>query len=457
MKNLRRVVWSKGMFLTPQQFQTQDAFFSEDLQFRFASSLYANWGVTELSINQAALANDQFSVVRCSGVLPDGLTFEFPDTDAAPPGRSVREHFDSHQDSLDVYLSIPEERSGGKNITHIPAASLEEAASAVITRYSAENVNIADANTGDDEKIVQVGRKNFRILFGDEVLDGSTALRIARIVRDETAQLALDPEFIAPCLSAHSSEYLVGLVRRQIELLRNKRAALAGGRRQKGLDLADFSTSDVANFWLLHTVNSYAPELHHIWKKRKSHPEPLFVAMLRLAGALSTFILDKPVPELPDYDHDNLGPCFTALDNHIRNLLETVIPSKCISVPLRPTAHKHTWTGSITDDQYFRDSQFFLAMSAKIGISELIDKTPKLVKIASPDDISQIVKWALPGIGLQHTPAPPSAIAFRLDNQYFSLDQKNAIWEGVQRSRSISLFVPGEITDAKIELLIVLK
>ena len=50
MKNRNRVVWTKGMFLTPQHFQVQDQFFEDSLQFRAASSQFANWGVTELEI-----------------------------------------------------------------------------------------------------------------------------------------------------------------------------------------------------------------------------------------------------------------------------------------------------------------------------------------------------------------------------------------------------------------------
>ena len=38
MKKPRRVVWSRGMFLTPQHFQTLDRFLDDSLQFRFTAS-----------------------------------------------------------------------------------------------------------------------------------------------------------------------------------------------------------------------------------------------------------------------------------------------------------------------------------------------------------------------------------------------------------------------------------
>ena len=84
MKNLRRVVWSKGMFLTPQHFQVNDKFIEDSAQFRFAASLFANWGVMSLKIDQEALANGTFTLHHCRGILPDGLPFSFPDSDATP-------------------------------------------------------------------------------------------------------------------------------------------------------------------------------------------------------------------------------------------------------------------------------------------------------------------------------------------------------------------------------------
>ena len=87
--------------------------------------------------------------------------------------------------------------------------------------------------------------------------------------------------------------------------------------------------------------------------------------MIELAGALSTFALDPKARDLPRYDHDNLGPCFTALDQKVRMLVDTVIPSKCISIPLRQV-ERSLWTGSITNDEHFRNTAFFLALKANI-------------------------------------------------------------------------------------------
>ncbi|HTS61694.1 MAG TPA: type VI secretion system baseplate subunit TssK, partial [Candidatus Acidoferrales bacterium] len=216
------------------------------------------------------------------------------------------------------------------------------------------------------------------------------------------------------------------------------------------------SPSETANFWLLHTVNSYLPELKHIWKVRKGHPEAAYVSMLRLAGALATFSLEAQPENLPDYDHNDLGRCFTLLDQIIRDLMETVIPSKFVAVPLE-VRDRFLWGGTVTEDQYFHNSQFYLAVSAKMGVDDVIRKVPQLVKISAPDDIQRIIRNALQGLTLRHTPVPPSAIPMKLDNQYFVLNQGGDLWKAIMLSRQIAVHAPGEIVDPKMEVLIVLE
>src|SRR5919107_4989691 len=121
MKNRHRVVWTKGMFLTPQHFQAQDQFFADAVQFRFAASQFANWGVTALDIDSEALANGLFRLARASGIMQDGEPFDIPETDDMPPSRSVAEHFPPQAESLDVFLALPEKRPRARNVT-IPAS-----------------------------------------------------------------------------------------------------------------------------------------------------------------------------------------------------------------------------------------------------------------------------------------------------------------------------------------------
>jgi type VI secretion system protein ImpJ len=178
--------------------------------------------------------------------------------------------------------------------------------------------------------------------------------------------------------------------------------------------------------------------------------------MLRLAGALSTFALEGRPENLPDYDHDNLGRCFTLLDDRIRELMEFLISEKFVPIRLE-VSDRFIWSGSVSEDEYFRNTQFFLAVSAKMGVDDLIRKVPQLVKISAQEEIQRLIRNALPGLTLRHTPTPPSAIPMKLDNQYFQINQGGPLWDVLVRSRQLAVFAPGEIVEPKMEMLIVLE
>ncbi len=446
MKNLNRVAWTKGMFLSPQHFQLQDDCFEDALQFRATASSNCNWGLTDLAIDQESLSNGVVNLRNCRGVFPEGLPFHIPDADQPPASRDIAPCFPITQQDLDVYLALPERRARGRNISFANGESS--------TRYIAQASNIVDQTLGYDEKPVQLCAKNFRILFGSESLDGLSLLRIARITRNATGAYVLKPDFIPPALSLEASEHLFVLLRRLIELLAAKALSLAAQRRQKGRSQADFSSGDIGSFWLLHTINTYLPGLKHLWTQRRRHPEELYVTMLMLAGALTTFALGEEARNLPDYNHDDLGACFGALDEKIRELLETAIPSRCVVVPLH-LQEKSTWAGAVSDAQLFRQTQFVLAVGAKMGIDDLIKQVPKLVKVSPPAELPRLVRNALPGITLRHLAVPPDGIPVKLDRQYFALNQTGILWEGLTQAQQVSVFVPEEISAPDFELLVV--
>lgn len=177
--------------------------------------------------------------------------------------------------------------------------------------------------------------------------------------------------------------------------------------------------------------------------------------MLSLAGSLSTFSLKVHPRDLPLYDHDNLGPNFTELDEKLRFLLETVVPSNFVSLPLKPV-QTSIYATSIERDDYFRDTKMYLAIRADATPADLIGRTPSLIKLCSADYIDHLVQRALPGVPLTHVPSPPSAIPVKLNYQYFSLNQSGGPWEAIKRARNLAAWVPGDFPNPEMELLILL-
>ena len=447
MPRLQPVIWSKGTSLTQQHLQMQDLFLESSLHFRLNALQFRPWGFSALQIDREALTAGTFLLNTASGIFPDGLLFDIPRSDAAPPPKPLLDCFEADQNEIDVYFAIPPWRDGGLNVA-APRVGAD-------TRYIPQVTMLRDENTGLSEKPVLIARKNFRGLTQSELQQGTVSMRVARVKRSEAGVCTLDSTFIPPLLDFHASDYLVTIARRLSEMLFARSAALSGTRRQRNQSLAEFSASDIADFWLLYTVNSYAPLINHLYEAGTRHPERLFEAMAALTGSLTTFSTTLQPRDIPAYDHDNLSLCFTNLDEKLRALLETTVPTNCVALPLK-LVRPSIYSTELAEDKYLKSTQMYLAVSAEVSQSEIIGKTPDLVKVCSASHIDHLMTYALPGVELTHVPTPPNAIPVKLRYNYFSLSQTGPAWEAVRRARNFAAYVPGDLPNPQLELLILL-
>ncbi|HTS31557.1 MAG TPA: type VI secretion system baseplate subunit TssK [Bryobacteraceae bacterium] len=447
MKKLQPVVWTKGTFLSPQYLQLQDRFLENLLQFHLESLSFRPYGFRSLQISQEELDGGALAITSASGIFPDGLLFDIPGSDRVPPLKQLAECFEPDQTTLEMYLAVPQYRERGLNVATSPRQGG--------ARYRAEFELFRDENTGLSEKPVQIARKNLRLLAEGEALEGYSAMRVGRINREVTGAFSLDPRFVPPLLDYLTSDYLSAIARRLVEILSARSAAIASVRRQKSVTLADFTASDIADFWLLYSINTALPTFRHLFETRGGHPEILFSAMSDLAGALTTFSTTIHPRDLPPYDHDNLGVCFTDLDEKLRLLIETVVPKNFVALPLK-ISQPFIYATSIDNDKYLLNTKMYLAIRAETSQADIAGGVPQLVKVCSANHIDHLVKYALPGVPLTFVPQPPNAIPVRLNYQYFSLSQSGASWEAIQRARNLAAYVPAELPNPQLELIILL-
>ncbi len=444
MKQMQSVLWTKGVLLAPQHLQVQDRFLENLIRFRLSCLTSFSWGFGRLAVDQEALEGGVFAVARAGGIFPDGLLFDFPGSDVSPAPRPIAEHWEADRTSLTAFLVVPEERPGGRNVSDHGDA-----------RYRSEVVMERDENTGQSEKPVQVAQKNLRILLEGEALEGYSVLPLARIVPAGPGEYALDPTFIPPMVDIGGSEHLLSLTRGWVELLSARSSALSSMRRQRNRSLADFGVSDVANFWLLYTVNQHLPLFRHYLDGARGHPEAVFNTLLGLAGALTTFSPDTNPGDLPAYDHQHLGTCFSRLDATVRDLMETVVPARHVSLPLTRTA-RSVYEASLSEDRFLSAEQVFLAFASSANRAEAAKKVPNLLKVGSADRIDRMINQAVSGVPLRHMASPPSALPVKLDYDYFELDRTSAEWDAIRRSRTVSVYASSDFPEPRMELVILL-
>lgn len=448
MSFLSRVVWSEGMYIGPHHFQAQSRYFEDSAQFVAAALRRDYYGFLGCEMDVEALRNGTLAVVHARGVFPDGLLFKMPEADPLPPARPIADFFLADRDKLTVYLSISARKRNGVN-----CALTETAANGA--RYTAQTETVLDEVNGVDEKPLRLGRKNITLALESELNPQAITLPIARVMRSGAGRFIFDPDFIPPSLEMSASPRLMSLTQRLIEILEDKSSTLARSRSASS-GKAGYATGEIAGFWFLHAVNSGLAPLRHMFYSTHGHPEDLYLEMARLAGALCTFTLETHPRAIPVYDHLQPDKCFDALDKLIRLLLETVLPTNCISIPLT-AAGDYLHTGKVTDQRCLGRSTWVFAIRCNLGAAEVMRKTPELIKICSEEFVGKLVTRALPGLTLTHLAMPPRAISAQVETQYFLLTKQGPCWDHIVATRCLGAYVPGEFGDnPAIELLVVL-
>ena len=437
------------MYLGPHHFQAQNRSFEDSIHFTASSLWFASYGFAGVELDPDALRNGTISVLHARGIFPDGLIFNIPESDGAPDPLSIADLFPPTRDFLTILLAIPSHQPNGLNCAISENGKAEAPARA---RFVAEQRVLHDENSGLDEKPVRLGRKNFKLLVDIEPADGQLTLPIARILRDGSGHFIYDPSFVPPVLRIAASARLMLLVQRLLEILDEKSVAIS---RSASSSRAEFSTREIANFWLLHAVNSAIAPLRHLLVAKRGHPEELFLELSRLGGALCTFALDSHPRDLPLYDHDNLSESFDKIDRHIRAHLETIVPTNCISIPLA-AAGDYFFEGEVRDERCLGRARWILAVRAAMGEAELMTQAPRLIKVCTPPFVRELVKRALPGLALTHLPVPPPAVSARVETLYFGISRTGPCWDHLVKTRQVGVYVPGEFPNPEVEILVVL-
>ncbi len=432
------------MHLAQHHFQAQARYFEELTGFALQSLFFEPWGLASGELDAEALLNGTVSLTHATGIMPDGLVFSFPE-DAAPPPLEIRELFSPTEEAQRVYLAIPAYRAGAAN-TGGPEA-----------RFSAGSLRMPDDLTGDDPRPVGVAQKNFRLLLEGMPQDGLVVLPIARVRRDGSGHFIYDPEYVPPCVRIGASTRLLALGARLVEILDSKAATLQAERATAASKAGSgYASREVASFWLSHALHSSIPAIRGLVEARACHPEQLFAELARLGGSLCTFALASHPRTLPLYDHSDLGGCFGALDRHIREHLEVVLPTGGLTIPVAPTKERFYFGALVDDGRAFTGARWFLGVRSSGKQADTAERVPRLVKLCSAKFIVRLVKEAHPALALEPVPTPPAAISPRFDTQYFLIQQAGPCWASIQDTHQVGIYVPDAIPDPELELCILL-
>lgn len=445
MKYLSHVVWSEGMHLSPQHFETQSRYFEDLLWFLTGNLRSYPWGFLTLSLDTEAARNGLAVIRFASGIFPDGLPFEIPESDAPPAALRLRDLFGPLDSSVVLHLRVALRGDG-----ILPAA-----ANGNSSRYSGVERLVRDETVSDDEYPVTLGEKNLQ-LTGAAGSGRDLSLPVARVVRDGEGGFALDNAFLPPLLRLHASEDLVRRLGRLASALEDKIDTTRSGKRNGGRFEAGTSALDVASYWFLHTLCTTLPALRDHLRNRHVHPEDVYTTLAELAGALCTFAPDSDPAVLPPYNHLELHDAFHRLEDHIYRHLDYVVPSNTLTLTFAQT-EQYVFVAPVTDERCLRRARWIFGIRSDVPETTLMRSVPTLAKICSGEGVVKLVQRALQGLALHHLPDPPSALAAQADMQYFTIDRAGPCWEHILATRQVGVYLPGELGHPVFEVTIIVE
>ncbi|HEV8549532.1 MAG TPA: type VI secretion system baseplate subunit TssK, partial [Polyangiaceae bacterium] len=270
--------------------------------------------------------------------------------------------------------------------------------------------------------------------------------------RQQTGQLAPLDTRVPPVLFLRTASFLESGVRRVLASILARQKELAAERRQRNAGNVEFHATEVRKFWLLHTLNGTVPRLNHLLDTARVHPEEAYLALVELAGSLTSFAPDSDPNELPKFNYLELGATFEALFAKVLQLLPGGIEASYTEIPLQHRSDGML-IGRLTEATP-PSREFFVSVKANLQEALVRERIPGVLKMAGWGQIYEVVKHQRKGVALAVDWSPSGSLPLKPGVCFFRVVKEGVYWEDIQKSASVALYLPsdGEWAHSEIAL-----
>lgn len=452
MFKAEKILWGEGLFLRPQHFQLQDTYHEQRLNHTIRSTIPFAYGVQNIRYDETQLGTHVLALEFVEMLWQDGEVYSAPARDLLPEPIQLDDL--NLRGEMLIYLALPILQANKKNVAHDEARQP--------SRYHSYLTETHDLFTDATPAEITLLRRRaeFKLIEvntdPNHDLDGFLYLPVGKIKRQSSGHFELDHKFIPPILHIESCESLISNLKRTLNVIKAKIKTIQTNNRENEQKLIEFRSGDIVSFWLVNALNTAHATLNHLLQSPQIHPERLFFELLRLTGSLLTFSTAYEVEHLPQYKHHNLQDSFSQLDVILRDLLDTIISSRYISIALKEIRPSY-WVGSLESDKITRESRLYIAVSSSMmQTHELVQIVPLRFKVGNTVDVEQRVVSALPAIPIHHLMQVPTAIPVRSGVSYFEVEPHHDLYQRMLESETICIYVPAGFQDISVELIAVM-
>ncbi|WCE31031.1 type VI secretion system baseplate subunit TssK [Vibrio sp. SCSIO 43137] len=429
-----KVVWSEGMFLSPQHFQQQERYLENYVREINEQCGQKDFGFSELEIDSSLLKIGKFGLKKAKGVFPDGTPFELQESLVI----DIPEGFLNKC----VYLAIPVYRSGAVNVGEDDRLRLRPMQNSVY-----------DTSRDRSEPVeLEVAALNLSLKLQGEELKDYTLIPVAQISEHKSeGTVVLNRAFVPNCLHFGASAYLVenlGDIYAQMQY-----RAKAISVRLNAESQSKSYQSLIRDYMWMQALGGWLPKLKLWVEGDYIATRSLYFECISMAGQMSGLEGKMPKEALswnPNELYKLFSTVFSHLMLHLREVqLDNVTTLKWDTKLFESRRLLRTL---VKERSLFSKGRFVLVVTSSLGSAKLGEQFPYAAKLAGNSAIADLVRNALSGVPLLPLPYAPSELKTRHDAAYFELDTQSELWKSlVKKDEPIALHIDDRIGDVQVE------
>ena len=450
MRNLP-VHWSEGLFLRPHHFQASDRHWMEAANTSHQWGNHYHYGIRALELSPEAIANSQLQIDVCHARMKDGtiITLDAGQT----PGRVDLKQAFADEDSVLVYLAVPKLKMGRGNV----AAAGTSADEARNRRFVEVKEPMQDESRGGGDQEIPLRALNVKLLLSSDDLEGHELLPIVRINRAGQKEAApqIDTSYIPPLLAIDTWGPLGrDIVRAIYDIIGKKMEVVAQQVVSRGITLVSQEPGDLERLLMLTKLNEAYAFLGVLAFAQGVHPFSAYSELCRVVGQLSIFDQTRRPPEIPQYDHDDLGRIFYYIKEQIERLLGHI---RDYQYEQRFFVGEGNGMRVNFESEWLGDNwQWFVgAQAVGLGQKEILALlSPGRLdwKLGSAMQVDAMFRHGAEGVLLTPLAQAPRALPHSKDWVYFEVTRGNAAWKNVLDTETLAMRLRNDQIDNRDNL-----
>ncbi len=441
------------MFLLPHHFQAADQYWDELVKGSESCDHEYNYGLRSMDLSPDAISNSHFQINSFHARMRDG-TYVSLEPSREPDRVEMRSQLDevseltrllranleetlSVDPTVRIYLAVPKFRPETANVTSDRTNTT--------TRFLETLKPRVDESLGENDQEVSHKVLQIRLMLSTEDLSGYDVLPVGQVTRvgDRKAGPQLDVRYIPPILACDAWPPLNrDIIRAIYDKIGKKIEVLSEQVVTRGLTLASNEPGDLDRLFMLMQLSAAYTTLGVTAFAGGVHPLRAYTELCRIVGQLSIFSKERRPPEVPQYDHDDLGRIFYWVRDKIEELLKAIVDPEyeqrffvVVAKGMQVALEQKWLTG---------EWKWFVGVSheriSDVECRELLEKEGNLDwKLASRQDVDYLFERRIPGLALKAVERTPRYLPMNRNWNYYQVNKDGPAWKNVHVTQSLAM------------------